>query len=58
MAWLLFAAQLATLVVVLVLLYRPLGDYMAAVYTSPKHLRVERGFYRLIGADPDPKPRT
>lgn len=52
MAWLLFAAQLATLVVVLVLLYRPLGDYMAAVYTSPKHLRVERGFYRLIGADP------
>lgn len=52
MAWLLFAAQLATLVAVLVLLYRPLGDYMAAVYTSPKHLRVERGFYRLIGADP------
>ena len=53
MAWLLFAAQLATVVAVLVLLYRPLGDYMAAVYTSPKHLRVERGFYRLIGADPD-----
>jgi len=52
MSWLLFAAQLATLVAVLVLLYRPLGDYMAAVYTSPKHLRVERGFYRLIGADP------
>ena len=51
MGWL-FAAQLATVVVVLVLLYRPLGDYMAAVYTSTKDLRVERGFYRLIGVNP------
>jgi potassium-transporting ATPase potassium-binding subunit len=45
----LFIAQLATLAVALVLVYRPLGDYMARVYTSPKDLVVERGFYRLIG---------
>ena len=44
--------QAATLIVVLVLLYRPLGDYMARVYTGAKDLRVERGLYRLIGVDP------
>ncbi len=37
--------------VVLVLLYRPLGDYIARVYSSAKDLRVERGVYRLIGVD-------
>jgi len=51
MGWL-FVAQLATILIILVLLYRPLGDYMAAVYTSKKDLRVERGFYRLIGVNP------
>ncbi|MDF1480273.1 potassium-transporting ATPase subunit KdpA [Leifsonia sp. H3M29-4] len=48
----LFIAQLATLVVVLVAIHRPLGEYMARTYTSTKHLRVERGFYRIIGVDP------
>ncbi|GAA3865213.1 potassium-transporting ATPase subunit KdpA [Leifsonia kafniensis] len=43
--------QAATLVVILVALYRPLGDYMAHIYTSPKDLKIERGFYRLIGVD-------
>ena len=43
--------QIATLVLILALLYRPLGDYMAHIYTSKKDLRVERGFYRLIGVD-------
>ena len=47
----LFIAQLATIALALVLLYRPLGNYMAAVYTSKKDLRVERGFYRLIGVN-------
>lgn len=46
------AAQFLTVVTILVILHRPLGDYMAAVYTSPRHLRVEAGFYRLIGSDP------
>jgi potassium-transporting ATPase potassium-binding subunit len=51
-AWF-FVALLATVLVVLALAYRPLGNYMAHVYTSPKDLRVERGFYRLIGVKPD-----
>ncbi|MCC3279404.1 potassium-transporting ATPase subunit KdpA [Arthrobacter sp. zg-Y40] len=45
------ATQVLTLVVLLVLVYRPLGDYMARLYTSEKHLGVERGFYRLVGVD-------
>ncbi len=47
----LFIAQLATLIGVLVALYRPLGDYMAATYTSTRDLRGERGIYRLIGVN-------
>ncbi|WP_025156932.1 potassium-transporting ATPase subunit KdpA [Leifsonia aquatica] len=47
----LFVAMLATLVLLLGLSYRPLGDYMAATFTSRKDLRVERGFYRVIGVD-------
>lgn len=31
--------QVAAVVVVLVLLYRPLGDYIAHVYTSARDLR-------------------
>lgn len=51
MATLFSILQLASVVLILVLLYRPLGDYMAHVYTSRKDLAVERGFYRLIGVD-------
>ena len=47
----LFIAQLATLAAVLVVIHRPLGDYVAATYSSKKDLRIERGFYRLIGVD-------
>src|SRR6478752_7626991 len=47
----LFVAQVATLVLVLAVAYRPLGDYMARVYTSDPDLAVERGVYRLIGVD-------
>ena len=32
--------------------YRPLGAYMARVYTSEHDLRVERVIYRVIGVDP------
>ncbi|RZU65301.1 K+-transporting ATPase ATPase A chain [Microterricola gilva] len=48
-----FILQLATVALVLAVLYRPLGDYMAGVYTSHRHLRVERGIYRVIGVDQD-----
>ncbi|WP_285063816.1 potassium-transporting ATPase subunit KdpA [Frigoribacterium sp. ME-P-080] len=43
--------QILTVVVVLVVVYRPLGDYMARIFTTAKDARVERGFYRLIGVD-------
>jgi K+-transporting ATPase ATPase A chain len=51
MAWLPAILTLATLALILAVAYRPLGDYMAWVYTSPKDSRVERGLYRLIGVD-------
>ncbi|MFB7272121.1 potassium-transporting ATPase subunit KdpA [Streptomyces sp. NPDC056244] len=44
--------QLLALVVALGLAYRPLGDYMARVYSSPRHLRAEKWIYRAIGANP------
>ena len=43
--------QVASLVLILSLLYRPVGDYIAHIYTSRKDLKVERGFYRVIGVD-------
>ena len=49
--------QIALLVVVLAVCYKPLGDYIARVFMSPKHLRVEKAFYRVIGIDPDADQR-
>ncbi|TXN32174.1 potassium-transporting ATPase subunit KdpA [Lacisediminihabitans profunda] len=49
---LLFVLQLGTLILLLGLVYRPLGDYLAVVYSTQKNLRVERAFYRLIGVNP------
>ncbi|MGZ0234266.1 potassium-transporting ATPase subunit KdpA [Streptomyces sp. CPS1] len=45
--------QILALTGALALVYVPLGTYMARVYSSRRHLRVERWFYRGIGADPD-----
>ncbi|QLJ03967.1 potassium-transporting ATPase subunit KdpA [Streptomyces sp. NEAU-sy36] len=45
--------QTLALVGALALVYVPLGTYMARVYSSRRHLRVERWLYRGIGADPD-----
>jgi K+-transporting ATPase A subunit len=36
-----------------VILYVPLGNYMARVHTDGGHWHVERVIYRLIGAQPD-----
>ncbi|MCI2957262.1 potassium-transporting ATPase subunit KdpA [Agromyces atrinae] len=49
---LLAVLPVATLVLVLALLHRPLGDYMARIFTSTKDARIERVVYRLIGVDP------
>lgn len=48
---LLAVVQAATLVLILALLYRPLGDWMAQVYTSDRDWRAERVVYRLLGVD-------
>ncbi|WP_066039164.1 potassium-transporting ATPase subunit KdpA [Herbiconiux solani] len=50
-AWLL-VAQLATLAIILAVIYRPLGDFIAWTFTSAKDLKVERGLYRVVGVDP------
>ncbi|MET8765922.1 potassium-transporting ATPase subunit KdpA [Streptomyces sp. NPDC004658] len=44
--------QLLALIGALALAYVPLGTYMARVYSSPRHLRVEKWIYKGIGADP------
>ncbi|MGX1880374.1 potassium-transporting ATPase subunit KdpA [Streptomyces sp. NPDC055287] len=49
--------QLLALVVALGLVYRPLGDHMARVYSSPKHVRVEKWIYQAIGANPTAEMR-
>ncbi|MER5738407.1 MULTISPECIES: potassium-transporting ATPase subunit KdpA [unclassified Streptomyces] len=49
--------QLLALVVALGLSYRPLGDHMARVYSSKKHLRPEKWVYRAIGAHPSVEMR-
>ncbi|NGO70947.1 potassium-transporting ATPase subunit KdpA [Streptomyces boncukensis] len=49
--------QVSALIAALALVHRPLGDYMARVYSSTRHLRVERWIYRCVGADPDAEMR-
>ncbi|MFJ6233716.1 potassium-transporting ATPase subunit KdpA [Streptomyces griseus] len=44
--------QLTALIAALALAYRPLGDYMARVYSSEKHYRPEKWMYKAIGANP------
>ena len=41
----------------LLVLHVPLGDYLARVYDSPRHLRAEKALYRLIGVAPDEDQR-
>ncbi|KJK35640.1 potassium-transporting ATPase subunit A [Streptomyces variegatus] len=45
--------QLLALIAALALAYIPLGNYMARVYSSDKHWRVEKWVYKGIGANPD-----
>jgi potassium-transporting ATPase potassium-binding subunit len=51
MEWLYALLGLLTVALIVAVAYRPLGDYMAHVFTSAKDWRVERGVYRLIGVD-------
>jgi K+-transporting ATPase ATPase A chain len=45
--------QIVLLVVALAVFYKPLGDYIARIFTSQKHSRVELGLYRVMGIDKD-----
>ncbi|MGW5329104.1 potassium-transporting ATPase subunit KdpA [Streptomyces sp. NPDC004014] len=45
--------QLLALTGALALVHIPFGTYMARVYSSDKHLRVEKWIHKGIGADPD-----
>jgi K+-transporting ATPase ATPase A chain len=45
-------AGIALLVLALVAVHVPLGDYMYRVYTSANDWRIEKAIYRVIGADP------
>ncbi|TNC22459.1 potassium-transporting ATPase subunit KdpA [Amycolatopsis alkalitolerans] len=49
--------QVGILLVALAVVYKPLGDYMARVFTSGKHLALERGLYKLFRVDPDAEQR-
>jgi len=44
---------IAALIALLAAVYVPFGDYMARVFTSPKHWGVEKRVYRLLGVNPD-----
>jgi K+-transporting ATPase ATPase A chain len=43
--------QVGVILLVLALLWKPLGDYMARVFTSENHWRIEAAFYRLFRVD-------
>ena len=49
--------QVGALVLLLAIVYVPLGDYMARVFTSPKHLRVEKVLYKIVRVDPNAEQR-
>jgi K+-transporting ATPase ATPase A chain len=45
--------QLGLLVAALAACYVPIGNYMAHVFTTDKHWRLERGLYKVIGVNPE-----
>jgi K+-transporting ATPase ATPase A chain len=46
-------AQVGLLLLALAVVYKPLGDYMAKVFTGARHWRVEKAVYRVVRVDPD-----
>ncbi|WIX78847.1 potassium-transporting ATPase subunit KdpA [Amycolatopsis carbonis] len=45
--------QVGLLLVALAVVYKPLGDYMARVFSNGKHWRVEKVFYKIVRVNPD-----
>ncbi|MFI0423023.1 potassium-transporting ATPase subunit KdpA [Spongiactinospora sp. 9N601] len=51
------ALFIASLILALALVHRPLGDHMYRVYTTTRHLAAERLIYRLLGVNADAEQR-
>jgi K+-transporting ATPase ATPase A chain len=53
------AAVLSVLsvIVILAIIHVPLGSWIHRVFTSPRHSRVERAVYRLVGVNPEVEQR-
>ena len=51
-------AQVGVLLVLLAAAWRPLGDWMARVYTDERDGRLERAVYRLVRVDPRAEQRA
>jgi K+-transporting ATPase A subunit len=49
--------QAAAVIVAVVALHVPLGDYMARTFTSRRHWRAEVLLFRWIGVDPEADQR-
>ena len=49
--------QFAVLVAALAAVHKPLGDYLARVFTTPRHWRAEKLVYRAVGVDADSEQR-
>ena len=45
--------QVLLLIAALAACYVPLGNYIAHIFTSEKHWRVEAGIYKIIGVNPE-----
>ena len=46
-----------SVVVILAVIHVPLGSWIHRVFTSPRHTRVEKAVYRLVGVNPDVEQR-
>src|SRR4051812_26003371 len=49
--------QLGLLLAALAVVYKPLGDYLARVFSTEKHSKLEKGLYKLFRVDPDSEQR-
>lgn len=49
--------SVASVVAILAAVHVPLGNWIHRVFTSGRHLRVERAIYRLAGVDPEVEQR-
>ncbi|GAA4887146.1 potassium-transporting ATPase subunit KdpA [Saccharopolyspora cebuensis] len=49
--------QVVLLLALLAAVHRPFGDYLAHVYSTERHWRVERAVYRLVGVDGSARQR-